>query len=445
MKGDIKLSLKESRRVYVMEQVLSGTLTVREAAGRLGLSERHVKRLKGGMKLYGLAFLAHKNRGRKPKHALSDQLRYKTLDLIRNRYYGTSCQHMSELLAEHDNIHLSAKTITRLLKSEGIKLRCSHKTPGKHRRRARKSRKGMLVQIDASPHNWLEDRGPCLSLHGAIDDATGEILSLCFRPTEDATGYMTVLEDVVRNFGVPGAVYNDRHTIFFSPNKDKLTVEEELSGKTINLTQVGRALSELGIDHIAAHSPQAKGRVERMWHTLQTRLPVELRILAVSTIEQANTILPKIITKLNRQFAVEPDDPQTGFRTAPSQEVLQTIFCFKEQRKADAGSTISYRGHKYQLITKDKRIVSTKPKQIITVLVHLDGSISALLGDKHYSLTEVKIPSKQNQPAPQHNPKAADSKPKTTSSPWRRPYKPIPPRSQVELYLIEKVLARAGR
>jgi transposase len=309
-----------------MEQVLQEKLTIRLAAECLNLSERQVKRLKKGMREKGVAALMHGNRGRTPKHAISKDIKDMVASLAQGLYKDASAQHMSELLAERQSVNMSSKSVRRILKERGIPNPHSCK---QHRRR-RKSRDrapklGMLVQMDASPFAWIEDRGPKLDLHGAIDDATGKVLGLHFRPNEDLRGYLEVLRYMAIHFGIPGALYTDGHTIFFSPKKDKLTIEEELAGKQVALTQLGRVIDELGIIHIHARSPQAKGRIERLWETLQSRLKVEMRIAGISTIEEANAFLPGFIEKFNARFAVEPADPEPAFLPAVAKQDLEAI------------------------------------------------------------------------------------------------------------------------
>ena len=342
---------KEAKRVNVVEQLVKGTITVSQAAGLLCLSERQVKRIRKGVKEQGLSYLAHKNRGRKPKHAISEETRRKVAALALNDYKGASCIHIAELLELYQQLSISSRSVRRILNQTGIINIHSHKAPRRRRSRDRMPREGMLAQIDASPFNWLEDRGPKLSLHGSIDDATGKILGLRFEPEECLLGYMHVLWQMAQNGTLAKQFYSDRHSIFFSPKKDKLTIEEELAGITEALTQYGRILEELGATHIPAYSAQAKGRIERLWGTLQHRLIIEMRIAGISTLHEANAFLPGFIERFNKRFAVKPADPEPDY--LPTPKAIDCIICVKQNRKASNGSTISYLGQTYRLLGVD--------------------------------------------------------------------------------------------
>lgn len=424
------MSAKESRRVFVIEQAVKGKITNRQAAEVLGLSERQVIRLKERMKAEGVAGLAHKNRGRTPKHAVPKETKEKVVLLARGPLRDASCQQVSELLEEFYSITISAKTVGRILKEAGIPLAHTHSSPKRQKSRVRLPQEGLLSQLDASPFAWLEDRGPELTLHGAIDDATGKVQGLYFALNESLCGYFQVLLQVVQNFGVPRSLYTDRHTIFFSPKKDRLSIEEELAGQTAPLTQFGRAIAELGINHIPARSPQAKGRIERLWGTLQGRLVVELRLAGISTLEAANAFLPGFIERFNRRFAVNPADPEPAYGPCPSPAKLEQILSLRQQRKASRGSSISYLGHTYQLVDNRASVVPLRPGATVEVLTHLDGSLSALYGGNRYLLRHLT-----------QSPKVLAKEPKKASAckahkpapdhPWRRipinPFKNVSP------------------
>lgn len=255
------MTQKEITRLRVINQTIDGVLTIREAAELLNLSERQVLRLKKGVVEQGPAFIIHKNRGRKPKHAIADDIKSLIVELKKTKYEEANFSHFQELIMEHESINISYSTVHRTLTDAGIKSPKKHRKRNLHNRRKRKPQKGMLVQIDASPHEWIIGCDP-FDLHGAIDDATGEILALYFTPNECMEGYFEIVRQMVTTHGIPTSLYCDRHTIFVSPNDGKLSIEDQLAGKNVNLTQFSRAMEELGINIIKAHSPQAKGQIE---------------------------------------------------------------------------------------------------------------------------------------------------------------------------------------
>ena len=438
MGGDIFLKPKEARRVNVVEQLVKGTITVSQAAGLLCLSERQVKRIKKGVKEQGLSYLAHKNRGRKPKHAISEETRKKVVELALNDYKGASCTHISELLGLYQHLSISSRSVRRILKQTGITNTHSHKAPRCRRSRDRMPREGMLAQIDASPFNWLEERGPKLNLHGSIDDATGKILGLHFEPEECLLGYMHVLWQMAENGTLARQFYSDRHTIFFSPKKDTLTIEEELAGMTEARTQFGRMLEELGATQIPAFSPQAKGRIERLWGTLQHRMVIEMRIANISTIEEANDFLPGFIERFNKRFAVKPADPEPDYLPVPKD--LNSMVCIKDKRKASNGSTISYQGQTYRLLNKDGTVTLLRPRSTIHVLKHLDGSLSALYEGNRFS---VQACTKPLPIVPSNACQSPKPRPKPVANhPWRNMRISKSIKTETDLYVKERYLRR---
>ena len=386
------MSQKEARRVYVIEQALTGQLSARKAGELLGLSARQIFRLKGGVKQNGPAALAHKNRGRTPWHAISPEVFRQIVSLALGDYQGASCAHMAELLAEHQALTLSPKTIARLLARANIPNLYTHRCARKRRSRERKPQEGMLIQCDASPHDWLEGRGPRMSLHGGIDDATGKIVGLHFRLEEDLNGYFQVLEQLLLNFGIPESLYSDRHTILLSPKTTKLSIAEEFAGLKAPLTHFGKALQALGIRHIPARSPQAKGRIERLWGTLQGRLVIELRLKKIRTMEEANAFLPTYVPRFNERFAVMARESLSAYQPRPPQWRLNQILCRRHERLTDAGSTISFEGRTYQLMGDKKKVLALRPREVVSVLVHRDGKLRAMHQENSYALREFTKP-----------------------------------------------------
>jgi transposase len=358
----ITLTTTELKKVFVIEKLVAHQITVGEAAVSLGLSTRQVLRLKKAYMEEGAQGIVHKNRGRKPAHAIPDAVKEKVAELYQTKYYGSNHCHFAELLQEHESLTLSVSSVRRILLAKGIKQSKQRRRGKVHQPRSRKPQAGMLWQIDASPYAWLEDRGPQLTLHGAIDDATGTVVGAVFRETETREGYFCVMQQAIQQYGIPLGLYSDRHTIFRSPN-EKLTWEQELAGEKKPLSHFGKAMAELEITHIKAMTPQAKGRIERLWGTFQDRLVIELRLLGVGTLEEANEVLPKLIEKHNRKFAVKPKEAESAYRKLPKETNLDHVFTIREHRQIGPGQTISYGGKIYTFAEKP-----TRPFEVKTVV-----------------------------------------------------------------------------
>jgi len=230
----------------------------------------------------------------------------------------------------------------------------------------------MLLQIDGSEHDWLEGRGTYLTLVGAIDDATGIVPYALFRQEEDAQGYFMLLSEIIKNKGIPLALYSDRHGIFQRSPKDSDSLEEQLSGQR-QPTQFGRALQELCIQPIFAMSPQAKGRIERLWGTFQDRLVSELRLAGASTINEANQVLWDFLPRFNARFSVPPAQPGSAYRQLPADLCLEGILCFKYGRTVDHDNTIRFDRQVIQLLPGLDRSSYTRAR--VEVQERLDGSL----------------------------------------------------------------------
>lgn len=370
------LTEKQLNRYRIIQNLIEGNLKPCEAAEALNLSERQIYRLKKGVEDEGVSFLIHKNTNKKPSHSFDDDFKQKIVELKKSdKYKDANFKHFQELLLEYENISISYNALYNLLTSNGIvspKKRCK---PKAHHRRKRKSRKGMLIQMDATPFEWFGD-GIKYSLHGAIDDASGEIVGLYMTKNECLHGYLEITKQLIQNHGIPACIYTDRHTIFRSPNASKVSIEEQLDGKIINDTQFGRAMKELGIAIITARSPQAKGRVERLWNTLQSRLPVEFKIAGITTVEEANEFLLKYISKFNSMFAVEPEDLELAYRKLPDDLVLDHILCVKQIRTIDNGSVFSIHNRYFQVL-KNPGLPEIPKKSKITVIISTSVGIKA--------------------------------------------------------------------
>ena len=305
MRETVILTGMEQQRLVVLNRVLMGDLTAADAATALERSVRQVRRKLATYRKEGAAALAHGHRGRTPAHALDPALRQRVIALARTTDAGGTDTHLTELLAAEEGIQGGRSSVRRLRLGAGRERPRRRRPPAHRRRRERKPQAGMLLQLDARPHAWLEDRRSWLHLIAAIDDATGTVPAAVFRGQEDAAGYLALLDQVITTVGVPEVVSHDRHGIFVRSSQGKERLEEPLTGAR-EPTQVGRALRELGIAAIAAHSPQAKGRVERHFGTLQDRLVVELGRAGATTVEAANAVLATYLPRFNARFAVPP-------------------------------------------------------------------------------------------------------------------------------------------
>ena len=366
--GVISLTREQHDRLDTINKANAGFITVKEAAEKLGISERQVQRLKKEVSTNGPAALIHKNTNRTPSHAMTEELKAKILK-IRDKpgYKNANFQHFQELLDVNHQISISYSALYRLLTAEGQKSPKKRRRFKKHRRRKRHPQAGSLIQIDASPFDWL-GMGTKMSLHGTIDDATSQVTGLYLCKNECMFGYHEVMRRMVSVFGVPDSIYADRHTIFRSPNADKAKAVDAPKGMKVNETQFGRAMSELGIKIIAARSAQAKGRIERLWDTLQSRLPVEFEIRGIKDVEAANAFLSNYIFALNSEFAVEPEDVESAFLPLEEGTILDHILCIKETRTLDSGQEFSYSGKRFQ-IEKTDYSNWIPPKAVITVML----------------------------------------------------------------------------
>ena len=272
--------------------------------------------------------LAHATRGRPSHRRLEETVRQRILRLARTTYAGFNDHHLCEKLAEVEGFSLSRETLRRLLRREGIGSPRKRRPPAHCQRRLRSAREGELVQLDGSPHDWLEGRGPHLTALGMQDDASGKILAARFFPSETTEGYFRLLHSLLRRYGVPLAFYGDRSGVFVR-HDNRWSLEEQLAGKR-QPTQFGRALDQLGITFIAAQSPQAKGRIERLWGVLQDRLTSELRLAGACDLDSASRVLARFLADYNRRFARTPRDAAQAWRPAPDD--LQRICCFTHER-----------------------------------------------------------------------------------------------------------------
>ncbi len=378
------LSQKELQRVEVISQCVQGSLACARAAELLAVTPRQIQRLKARYRQGSAAALAHASRGRPSHRRIPQRVRDRIVQLARTRYAGFIDHHLCEKLIEQEGFSLSRETLRRLLRSQGLGSPRKRHPPAHRQRRLRVAREGQLVQLDGSPHDWLQGRGPRLTVLGMQDDASGKILAAQFFPSETAAGYFCLLQSLLDRFGVPTAFYGDRSSIFVR-NDDSWTVEEELAGRR-QPTQFGRALAQLGITFIAAQSPQAKGRVERLWGVLQDRLTSELRLAQAGDMHSANAVLRGFLADYNRRFARTPREAAKAWRPAPDD--LQRICAFRHERIVSNDNVVQWDGCRLQIPPQNRRCSFAGAK--IQLYQTPDGRVSLYYGDTRLEHTHLQ-------------------------------------------------------
>jgi transposase len=371
MKG-LTLTTKEQTRLYIINTVLERRISVAEAAQLLGVSERHTWRLLAAYREEGAAALAHGNRDRLPSNTTSPTVQARVVALAREGYLGVNHTHLTELLAEREGITLSRSTVRRLLVRAGLPS-ARHRRPPCHRyRRARMPQEGMLVQIDGSHHRWLEERGSWLTLLLAVDDATGTVPYALFREQEDTEGYFRLMKGIIQQKGIPLALYSDRYFVFCYSKPSSQAGGASIIDRE-KPTQFGRAMRELGVTQVFAHSPEAKGRIERANGTFQDRLVAELRLANACTIEEANTILQEFLPRFNERFGVPATQLEPAYRpVAPGLDV-DGVLCFKERRRVAKDNTVQYHRQTLQIFPGPDR--TSYARAHVEVQERLDGQL----------------------------------------------------------------------
>jgi hypothetical protein len=332
----ITLTGRDMRRLRAIEAALAGRITNSEGARQLGLSARQFIRLRKRVAAEGPSGVIHKGRGTASNHRLPASERQRIRELLEGTYEGFNDTHATEMLQERHGVTACRQSV-RAIRIEAGRAPTRKRRGPKHRsRRERREREGTMVLLDGSTHDWFEGRGPRSTLLGAIDDATGAVVSLCFEPTEDLAGYLDLFAAMLSSRGVPASTYTDRHSVFRLTNP-KPDIDDQLKGVQ-PLTQLGRALDELGIVRIYSLSPQARGRVERLWNTLQDRLVSELRLEGVSDLVEANSFLASFVPRFNARFACAPADPVHDWLPAPAD--LDWFLCSKYRRVVGNDHTV---------------------------------------------------------------------------------------------------------
>jgi transposase len=385
------LTMQEAERYKVISEVEGGYLKVGEAAGVLGLSERQVYRIKARVKEEGARGVIHRSKGKRSPYWLKEKIRERIDHLYQGKYRGFNLTHMTEFLKGEEGIRVSRESVRQILLERGSYTQ--QRRQPKHRQwREPCFREGQMVQYDTSDHDWLEGRGPRLYLIKGVDDATSKVAGAKFVLADGAKQNMEVFWDMVRRRGIPLRVYVDRGSNFKTTRHQ--SIEDQLKGE-YPLTQFARALEEMGVKMIYAHSPQAKGRIERKFGVFQDRLCSEFRLHNISTLEDANRYLwEKFIPRHNRMFSRTAKEPGSAYRPLPKGLSLKDIFCLKAERVVAGDNTISYNGKAFQILPNEYRSSYCKAK--VEVHEYLDDSISLFYQGKklkHKTLAKPKTKS----------------------------------------------------
>lgn len=372
---ELRMSEKELDRVLVLRNVQDGCISKVKAAKVLGLSERQVRRLLKKLEANGPVGIISNKRGKPSNRAISIDIKNKALELVDKDYYDYGATLIAEKLYEHHKIAIGKETMRRWLIESGRRHANKIKPIKIRQLRARRDCFGELIQIDGSIHDWFEGRGERCTLLVFIDDATSRLVNLMFVPEESTLGYFAALNDYILQYGKPRAVYTDKHAVF--------KVNTPGGWNTNGLTQFGRALKQLNIEAIFAHSPEAKGRVERANNTLQDRLVKELRYFGISTITEANKFLKQYIKEYNKKFAVEPKKPTDLHRILTHRErfMLDKILSIQTNRKANKNLIIKHHNVSYQIVNvgKGHRYINQK----VTVCEKPNGDTLLVHRGKH--------------------------------------------------------------
>jgi len=369
--------MNEQEKYHIIKSLVEHKGNKKRAALQIGCSSRHINRLIQKYKLNGKAAFLHGNRGRKPSHAISESLKSDIITLYNNKYFDATFSYACELLEQEDGIKISPSALTKILYQEYIlsprttrvvknrilkklKAEQKNKSSKKHRdeiqtlivniedahsRRPRCAYFGEMLQMDASLHTWFGNEKS--QLHIAIDDSTGTIVGAYFDQQETLNGYYHVFHQILTHYGIPAMFYTDRRTVFEYKRNDKDKVEKD------TFTQFSYACHQLGVQIKTTSVPQAKGRVERAFQTLQQRLPIALRLAGVTEINTANVFLASYLQKYNVKFSLPINHTKSVFETQPTSEKINQTLAVLAERTIDSGHSVKFNNEYYK--TMDAR------------------------------------------------------------------------------------------
>ena len=412
----IDLNMNEQKKYEVVKRLVDEGGNKNRAALSLGITRRHLNRLINAYKENGKAAFSHGNKGRKPVSTIPDKTRHEVLSLYENKYYDANFTHFTELLDKNEDIHLSVSTVTSILEAEYIlsprvtkakkkrikkQLEADKKAAktkkevdqiqnnlvaveDAHSRRPRCAYFGELEQMDASPFQWFGTEKT--TLHIAVDDATGRITGAFFDKQETLKGYYNVYYQILKRYGIPYKFFTDRRTVFTYKKKNSPDIGED------TCTQFAYACKQLGTSIEYSSIPQAKGRVERMFQTLQSRLPIELRLAGITDIDSANEFLDSYIDEFNAKFALPVDSIKSVFETQPGDEKINLTLATITERQVDSGHCISYFSKHYKMIDKYGMQAHYLRGTKVMVIKAFDQKMYCCVNDKYiYALEEVPI------------------------------------------------------
>lgn len=363
----LNLSQQQLTRLAVITRLIRGELTEQEASELLCRSVRQIRRMKHAVLVDGPHGIVHGNKGKRPWNKLDDALIARIVTLYETKYYGFNCLHFQDML-EQENIHIQRESLRSIFHIHQFPKR-KHRSKKRYERRQRKPQSGLLIQQDTSFHDWFST-GITYALIASIDDATNDVVFAKFFPSDGTLPNMEAMKTISEEKGVPVAFYVDRASHFKTTRHESIHVQ--LSGK-YDETQIGKALTEIGSSLILALSPQAKGRIERLFETLQDRLVKELKLAGIKTIQEGNQFLVTWIPQFNKRFMVQPENAVPAWRHLPNHFNLLLVFSIQEERIVKNDNTISLGGNEY-LIHQSKTRVSFA-KASVTVHQCIDGII----------------------------------------------------------------------
>lgn len=389
MKG-MEFTEMDIEKLIVIQSVIDGKRTGKEASNKLNLSERQIWRLVKKVKNSGVVGIKHGNCFIHQPRFITFEFKEHIKNLkLSDDYCDANFKHFQELLEEHENIQISYTSLYKILTEYGIKSKKKHKDRKTHRQRKRKAREGDLVQADGTPFDWFKD-GHMYSIHGFIDDATGKVLGAYMCEHECLLGYLEVLRQMLKNYGIPKCLYPDKFSVFFPAKGQKITIEEQLQGKDKPTTQFKRIIDVLGIDMFAASTSQAKGRIERLWNTFQDRLVTEFKLNKIKTIDEANEFLKTYIKKYNKQFAVKAKNEESNFVPVPSYIDLDLLLAIKIARKIDSSGSFTIKNKRFQILNNN-----IMPKSKINIYISKKiGIIAEHNNTKYKVICSDNLPSK---------------------------------------------------